>query len=373
MEIRTLERETHTDCYLTAAASPGADDLTQEIYSAAASLMAQRRIEPIIEKAYGRISRRTDIAAVRRTAFVQHGLSPDLPFVFLEGAPVDRAPFAGLQIWGVAAHDAKASLVRSQSLLYGAVARRLDFAGGRLLYAPAIDGLSAGRAAPPAEQARAMFDRARDLLAAAGFSYRHVVRTWIYLAHILDWYDDFNRVRTEFFRREGVGADPSRLDFPASTGIQGRAGDAACVMDLLALDPGTGASVEPIRSSSRQGHSFDYGSAFSRATDVRYGGRSTIYVSGTASIDRAGKTAHVGDAAAQAQETLECIGALLEDRGGGFANIVQATCFVKHATALAAYDEVVRRLRLPRIPTVTVLADVCRDDLLIEIEAVAII
>lgn len=43
----------------------------------------------------------------------------------------------------------------------------------------------------------------------------NLVRTWLYLDHILDWYDDFNRVRNTFFERNGV------FDglVPASTGI----------------------------------------------------------------------------------------------------------------------------------------------------------
>ncbi len=377
IEIRSIERPEYTDFYLTAAARSGRDDLTvaQEIYAKAAAFLAEKRIQPVIEKAFGRVSRRAEITEVRRAAFAAAGLPPDLPYAFLEGAPVHDGPFAGLQIWGVAPSNAATSLVRSETLPAGAVGRLFEVAGSRLLYAPAIHGLNASDGASPTAQAATMFDRARDAALAAGFTYRDVIRTWIYLARILDWYGDFNRVRTAFFGREGLGADPTRPDFPASTGIQGRAGDEACVMDLLALqaDPAAGVTIEPVLATSRQNSPFQYGSAFSRAMAVRRGGLSTIYISGTASVNCAGQAAHLGDPGAQAWETLMCIAALLEDQGGGLPNIVQATCYVKNAAALAAYRDVVRLLHVPRFPTVTVVADVCRDEWLVEIEAVAIV
>ena len=45
------------------------------------------------------------------------------------------------------------------------------------------------------EQAEQMFDSTQELLKEYSASYRNVVRTWIYLADILDWYSEFNKVR----------------------------------------------------------------------------------------------------------------------------------------------------------------------------------
>jgi len=47
--------------------------------------------------------------------------------------------------------------------------------------------------------------------------FSHVARTWLYLDNLLDWYDDFNVVRTSFFRKHDV----FRGLVPASTGIGG--------------------------------------------------------------------------------------------------------------------------------------------------------
>ena len=211
-------------------------------------------------------------------------------------------------------------------------------------------------------------------LRSLGFEYRDVARTWIYLARLLEWYGDFNRVRTAHYQRVGFSA-AGALPFPASTGIQGRSGDDECVMDLLALqsDSPDRAAARPIRRSPRQDSSFSYGSAFSRGMAIAIDGRRTVHVSGTASINAAGASAHVGDAEMQSLETLLCIAAILEEQGGSLENITSATLFCKTPAALEAWNRVARMLRVPAMPKVCVLADVCRPDLLVEMEAVATI
>jgi enamine deaminase RidA (YjgF/YER057c/UK114 family) len=102
-------------------------------------------------------------------------------------------------------------------------------------------------------------------------------------------------------------------------------------------------------------------------------GRRTVHISGTASINPAGDSIHVGDAELQSLETLMCIAAILEEQGGSLENITSATVFCKNRGAWEAWTRVSRLLRIPAFPKVCVLADVCRHDLLVEMEAVATI
>jgi enamine deaminase RidA (YjgF/YER057c/UK114 family) len=220
-----------------------------------------------------------------------------------------------------------------------------------------------------------MFANAEAALAAAGLSYGHVVRTWLYLARLLEWYRELNRVRSAHYAPVGFGTGPGSRPFPASTGIQGRSGAAECFMDLLALEstvPGA-ATARPLLRSARQGESIAYGSAFSRGMTLAIEGRRTVHVSGTASIDAGGRTVHVDDREGQALETLLCVGSLLEEAGGGLGSIVSSTLFCKDREALEAFRRVTRLLRVPAFPVVPVLADVCRPDLLVELEAVAVV
>jgi len=146
-------------------------------------------------------------------------------------------------------------------------------------------------------------------------------------------------------------------------------------MDALALESGGPrfAAAIPIRRSSRQNSSFNYGSAFSRGMALEIEGRRTVHISGTASINAAGQSTHVGDAEHQSLNTLMSIAAILEEQGGGLRSITGATLFCKDGAALEAWERVSRRLELPALPKVCVLADVCRHDLLVEMEAVAVI
>lgn len=84
-------------------------------------------------------------------------------------------------------------------------------------------------------------------------------------------------------------------------------------------------------------------------------------------------TAHFGDAEAQALEMLLSVSAILEPYGAGLDNIASATLFCKNAAAYSAYERVTRLLGVGSFPTVAVCADVCRGELLMEMEAIALI
>ena len=124
----------------------------------------------------------------------------------------------------------------------------------------------------------------------------------------------------------------------------------------------------------KQNEATEYGSAFARAMEVALGGARYIFVSGTASIDDHGATVHAGDFETQTRFTLEAVEALLEGAGASLA---------RRAAGDGVPQEPVRRprrssasssaRRLAAAPLVTTVADVCRDDLLFEIDAVAVV
>jgi enamine deaminase RidA (YjgF/YER057c/UK114 family) len=138
--------------------------------------------------------------------------------------------------------------------------------------------------------------------------------------------------------------------------------------------------VENPRQVSAYHYPPQYGShrpAFSRAALLTQGDRRTLFISGTASIV-GHESLHVGDCAAQTRETLANIAALLEE-----ANRVAAgTHFDRGALAYKAYVRrsadlpVVQReltsVLGPDAQIVYLQADICRQDLLVEIEATGI-
>ena len=120
-----------------------------------------------------------------------------------------------------------------------------------------------------------------------------------------------------------------------------------------------------------------YGSAFSRGMRIDLNGLAILLISGTASIDDAGRTVHVGDLRAQVRRTFKNIEALLAAEGATWKDIVRTTCYLRDIERdyEAFNDERTKYYReqsLDPLPASTgIQAILCRPDLLIEIEAIA--
>ena len=222
-------------------------------------------------------------------------------------------------------------------------------------------------------QAQRMIQRAARLLQAQGASYRDVVRTWFYLSDILAWYPEFNRSRTAIYGQFGIlpGQDNGRQKLPASTGIRGEVSPgSAGTLDLQAV-VGPVESRPRVRqlSSPAQPEPLTYGSAFSRGALIQEPDVSLIQVSGTAAIDERGRSLHVGSVRGQIDCTLDKIAALIGPEGATLADIAAACVFVKRPEDALVYQERAAARGLENLPTVIMAADVCRDELLFEMDA----
>jgi enamine deaminase RidA (YjgF/YER057c/UK114 family) len=215
-------------------------------------------------------------------------------------------------------------------------------------------------------EASSMFHEAERLLEQCGMGFSDVVRTWIHLRDIARDYDALNRARREFFRTRAV--EPR----PASTGVQGApfpdAHDFA--MSLWA--------VRSARSLDRQcmstrslAEAWSYGADFSRGLRVVDANRVTLHVSGTASIDEAGRTVHVGDLDGQVDRMLHNVAALLAEQGATFAHVLSAVAYLKDPGDAALLRARCRERGFDGFPCAVVEAPLCRPELLCEVEAVA--
>jgi enamine deaminase RidA (YjgF/YER057c/UK114 family) len=121
----------------------------------------------------------------------------------------------------------------------------------------------------------------------------------------------------------------------------------------------------------------DYGSSFSRGLRIDLNGVTILLISGTASIDENGSTVHVGDLRAQCRRTYENITALLAAEGATWKDIVRTSCYLRDIERdYAAFNdertEFFREQGLDPLPASTgIQAILCRPDLLIEMEAIA--
>jgi len=377
LEMRAVEHTSFTGYYLTAmvdGAMP-AEAAADHLFGQVAATLAHRGIQPIHEKLYGLTAARDEVLKRRDAIYRGHGLDRTMPVTWIQGAPVQGCDFAGLQLWGIAPLDGERCVATVENPATGR-GRLWTGRGFRMLHLPSVRGTAAdgSLAAGPAAQATRMFANVELGLRAHAMRYTQVVRTWIYVARLLEWYSEMNRVRTDMYWRAGLGVEGGP-EFPASTGIMGRSEDEECIMDVLALDSDGPefARAEAISRSPRQDSSFAYGSSFSRGMTLDIEGRRTVHISGTASINAAGASTHLGDAEHQSLDTLMNVAAILDGQGGSLQHITSATLFCKDRNAWEAWERVSKLMGVPAFPKVCVLADVCRHDLLVEMEAVAVI
>jgi enamine deaminase RidA (YjgF/YER057c/UK114 family) len=160
---------------------------------------------------------------------------------------------------------------------------------------------------------------------------------------------------------------------PASTGIgAGNCAGAAVVAEAFAIKPKKdGVRIQEV-TSPRQCPAPDYKSSFSRAVEVVLPDHRRLYVSGTASIKRDGATAHIGDATKQIALTMEVVKAILESRRMGWSDVSRAIAYFKDIQDAPLLDSYCSKKRLPLLPMAVAHGDICRDELLFEIEIDAV-
>ena len=125
---------------------------------------------------------------------------------------------------------------------------------------------------------------------------------------------------------------------------------------------------------------YDYAkpSSFSRGLRLDIKGITILLISGTASVDEYGRTIHVGDFRAQTWRTYQNITKLLDAEGATWKDIIRTTCYLRDIERdYEAFNEIrtqfFQEQGLNPLPASTgIQAILCRPDLLIEIEAMAI-
>lgn len=118
-------------------------------------------------------------------------------------------------------------------------------------------------------------------------------------------------------------------------------------------------------------------SSFSRGMRIDLNGLVVLLISGTASIDDQGVSIHIGDFRAQCRRTFSNITALLKAEGATWKDIVRTSCYLRDIDRdYAEFNEertaFFKAQGLDPLPASTgIQAKLCRPELLVEIEAIA--
>ena len=230
--------------------------------------------------------------------------------------------------------------------------------------------------ADAADPAEVLYRRLIHILGESRFGYP--LRLWNYFPAINDGAGDRERYRRFCVGRgkalEAAGLSDAQMC--AATAI----GNEQQVMQLVALaGVAPGISIENPRQVSAWNYPRQYGPrqpAFARATGIALeNGKAGLLISGTASVI-GHTTAHPGDALAQTDEAASNLDALLANAAvvmnrpalAGFGAQSLARVYVRHPEDWPAIERRLRR-RWPALKLCALRGDICRSDLLVEIEA----
>jgi len=220
------------------------------------------------------------------------------------------------------------------------------------------------------EQAESVFNTFNSAMTRHEFVFTDTVRTWFFNDHITDWYGEFNKVRTDFFNKTGIFAKT----VPASTGIgAGNPYGTALTGNLFAVQPRNGRVKITAVPSPMQESALNYKSSFSRAVEIEYPAYRCLYISGTASISKDGKTLFAGNVASQIDTAMRIVAALLQSRKMNWENLSRGVVYLKRPDYLEYFKDYCRKHEISSANLAFAFTDMCRNDLLFEIELDALV
>jgi enamine deaminase RidA (YjgF/YER057c/UK114 family) len=337
---------------------PGPDESVMELFGRLSASLKEFDATVLKLMVFGAVRAHAPAVEALRRIFGK----PAWPLTWVDGAGCGRQPVAGLQVFAVAGGDVHA--VELNGRIVGSV-----FEDGAMRHC-LLGGLGPDNPLlPRADQARQALGNLTASLARAGFSLEDVVRTWFFNDELLAWYREFNEVRTRLYSRTQFRSG----SLPASTGVSARNPDhAALTLGAWAVQPSTAAARVQEVASPLQCPAPNYGSSFSRAIEIQSPGARQLLVSGTASITPDGRSIHNGDITAQIDLSMEVVAAILASRQMTWAEVSRATAYFKSAADAPVFARWLARHGQWTLPVVCAVCDICRDDLLFEIELDAV-
>jgi len=228
------------------------------------------------------------------------------------------------------------------------------------------------------EDAAILFEKLGSVLRAEDMPVESIVRQWNYLGNITDIkkerqvYQEFNRARSRFYQ---LGNWTN--GYPAATGIGVRTG--GLIVNIEAIRTFSTGIRNITVNNSLQVPAHQYSGEvlagadrslcapkFERARLLGSSHRSYLFVSGTAAIR--GEESMAGGAAEQTRITMENIQELTHPYQA--TSVIES--FIVYLKREADYPAVKRYLNTnhPEIVPIFLVADLCREELLVEIEAI---
>ena len=196
------------------------------------------------------------------------------------------------------------------------------------------------------------------------------VRTWFFVNDIDNNYEGVVKARNEVFVTQDLTANTHYI---SSTGIGGRVADSkvSVCMDAYAIKGLLPNQMTFLYALDHMNRTSEYGVSFERATQIDYGDRRHVFVSGTASIDNKGQVVYPRDIKRQVKRMWENVDAILDEAEMHFDDITFALVYLRDPADYAVVSTMFHE-HFPHTPYVLLHAPVCRPGWLIEMECMAV-
>jgi enamine deaminase RidA (YjgF/YER057c/UK114 family) len=342
-----------TGLSFTRTFTPQSGEVASELFHRIARELKQSKAVPLHVLVFGSAT-----AAAGGAAALEEGFGRlDFPLTWIDGADCAGRTIAGVQLY---AFTGEVKRIQLDGRVLGSV-----FTEGSAQQC-VVGGLThSDPSQSPAEQTRQTLLQLQSVLASGGFDLADTVRTWFFLENILQWYDDFNRARTKIY--SGVKFRTGSL--PASTGVGAKnPAGTALALAAWAFRPLDASACAAEVASPLQCPAPAYGSSFSRAMEISSDRRRRLFISGTASIAPGGQTLWAGDIRKQIELSMRVVEAILHSRGHNFSKVTRLTAYFRHAQDACIFGDWLGASSLQNLPIVLAQCDICRDDLLFELE-----
>jgi len=239
------------------------------------------------------------------------------------------------------------------------------------------------------ENAETVFNSFKNLLTHAGMTFQSVIRQWNYIENIIGFdegkqrYQEFNNMRAGFY-----GEKFYLNGFPAATGIGMNMG--GVIIEFVAVDAPEAVSLPLNNPEQTAAHGYSEKvlvgkqtemkatPKFERARYLELFGKKQVFISGTAAI-RGEKTVGIDNPSEQTEITIQNMQKLYSEEvlsllpGHSLQpKYGHARVYVKNRKDFAAIKKTFKSY-YENLPVVYIIADICREDLLVEIEGKVIL
>ncbi|MFZ5351514.1 MAG: Rid family hydrolase [Bacillota bacterium] len=339
------------------------------IYSNLIDYIKANKLNIVYEKYFGKNSVINELTQRRDDILLNYGITKP-PMMYVEGLSIYNTPMSGIHVYAI-------DIDNQTAIRY--IKDDLNKVIGSEISTKKMKALHLFISTKKQETVQREFDELfHDIdknIVGNGYACTDIIRTWIYLNDIFKDYKVLNDSRREFFKNVGINYSSSSAVLPASTCIQGKGVlDSSNIHTYCIKKSKSNVAISRVYNefqNEAEGNEYLYRPTFSRGLILNYDACTELQVSGTASINKNGETIYKNDPYKQIEYTLLNIKNILSKANMDFSDLCNVACYFKSPEYYMEFQEIVRKLEIGDFAACYMVADVCRDDLLFELDGIA--